>query len=80
MGAADSPGERPMKTRVTDQGVVIPKDWLPGVEEVEVRREGGVIVLTPIPPADPLLGLGRRPVTVDVTDASVNHDHYLTEP
>ncbi|HEX4588921.1 MAG TPA: hypothetical protein VH120_03270 [Gemmataceae bacterium] len=68
-----------MKTRVTDQGVTIPKDWLPGVEEVEVRRENGAIVLTPVLPADPILGLGKHPVAVDVTDASVNHDRYLAE-
>jgi hypothetical protein len=59
--------------------VLIPKDWLPGVEEVEVRRERGAIVVTPVPPADPILGLGRHPVVVDVTDASVNHDRNLTE-
>jgi virulence-associated protein VagC len=68
-----------MKTRVTEHGVLIPKDWLLGVEEVEVRRENGAIVLTPVPPADPVLGLGRNPVAVDVTDASVNHDRYLIE-
>jgi hypothetical protein len=68
-----------MKTRVTDLGVVIQKDWLPGVEEVEVRREGGAVVLTPVPPADPILGLGRHPLALDVTDGSANHDRYLSE-
>ncbi len=68
-----------MKTRVTDLSRVIPKDWLPGVEEVEVRREGSAVVLTPVLNADPVLSLGQHPVTVDVTDASVNHDRYLSE-
>jgi hypothetical protein len=68
-----------MKTRVTELGVVIPKDWLPNVEEVEVHRKDGEIVVTPLPAADPILGLGRALVTFDVTDASVNHDRYLVD-
>lgn len=36
-----------MKAKVTDQGVVIPKGFLNEVEEVEIRKENGVILVVP---------------------------------
>jgi len=36
-----------MKAKVTDQGVMIPKDFLEAVEEVEIRKENGVILVVP---------------------------------
>ncbi len=65
-----------MKTRVTDRGVVIPKELLIGIDEVEIRKEQNRIVVVPIC-EDPILQLGKEPVVCDVNDASDHHDRYL---
>jgi antitoxin component of MazEF toxin-antitoxin module len=36
-----------MKAKVTKDGVLIPKNFLEGVEEVEIRKENGLILVTP---------------------------------
>jgi hypothetical protein len=28
-----------MKTKVTEKGLIIPKDWLEGIDEVEIRND-----------------------------------------
>ena len=66
-----------MRTKVTEQGVLVPKTLLEGIEEVEIRRAQNVILLVPVRPADPIFDLGKHPITVDVDDASANHDRYL---
>ena len=66
-----------MKARVTDQGVVIPKDLLEGVEEVEIRKEDHFILVVPTLKGDPILGLGKHPVACGAPDASEHHDKYL---
>lgn len=67
-----------MKLKVTDSGVVIPRDMLPDVEEVHVRMEDGLIVLTPLQDAsDPIWEMGNDPVTAGLPEASKNHDRYL---
>lgn len=67
-----------MKLKVTESGVVIPRDMLPDVEEVDVRIEGSVVVLTPLPDAsDPIWQMGNDPVNCGLPDASENHDRYL---
>jgi hypothetical protein len=66
-----------MRTEVTDQGLVIPKRFLEGVTEVEIRKENGNILIVPLPPKDPILQLGQDPVDDNVTDASVEHDRYI---
>ena len=67
-----------MRTRVTEQGLVIPKEWFVGVFEVEIRQENNRIVIVPIIPLadDPLLLLGKDPITLDIADASTHHDTY----
>ena len=67
---------KPMKARVTEEGVVVPKALLEGVDAVEIREEDGMILVVPLA-ADPILGLGSQPVESDVTDASENHDAHL---
>ena len=69
-----------MKAKVTDQGVLIPRDWLNGAKEVEIRREGNALVIVLIPAEDPIRSLGRAPIAADVDDASSNHDWYLCQP
>jgi len=66
-----------MKTRVTEEGLLVPKHWLQGVDEVDIRRERNVIVIVPVVSQDPIFNLGRHPVTVDVDNASVQHDAHL---
>ncbi len=66
-----------MKVRVTEQGVVIPRQFLEGVEEVEIRQEDGRILVIPTPESDPIVELGKNPVMCGVTNASEHHDTYL---
>ena len=66
-----------MRTKVTEHGVLIPKLLLEGIDEVEIRKEQNVIVVVPVTANDPMLELGKQPITLDVDDASVNHDRYL---
>ena len=65
-----------MKTKVTEQGVIIPKKFLKGIKEVEIRKDDHLIVVVPIT-EDPILALGSQPITDDITDASENHDLYI---
>ncbi len=77
---------------VTDQGVVIPKQWLGTATEVEVRRENGHIVVEAVAPSgaeptkakpsgydpnDPIWSWGRDPIDIGITDGSVNLDKYV---
>ena len=66
-----------MRTEVTDQGLLVPKRFLEGIKEVEIRKENGMILIVPLPPKDPILQLGQDPIDDDVTDASVQHDQYI---
>lgn len=67
-----------MKLKVTESGVVIPRDMLPDVEEVDVRMEGTVMVLTPLRDTnDPIWEMGNDAVICGLADASENHDRYL---
>ncbi|MBA2409973.1 MAG: hypothetical protein H0V62_09470 [Gammaproteobacteria bacterium] len=67
-----------MRTKVTEHGVLIPKQMLEGVDEVEIRKERSAILLLPVGHADPIRELGQQPVTGNVDDASINHDRYCT--
>lgn len=66
-----------MKVKVSDNGVIVPKTYFEGVDEVEIRKENGLILLVPISDGDPIFKLGEAPVTCGVSDASENHDKYL---
>lgn len=66
-----------MKLRVTEKGVVIPKAYLKGIEEVEIKKENGLILIVPITDTDPLLELGKNPVQGCTPDAAEKHDKYL---
>lgn len=67
-----------MRAKVTEDGILLPKQWFEGVNEVEIRRERDLILVEPIAAVDPILSLGTQPVVVDVDDASLHHDRYLT--
>ena len=66
-----------MKTRISEQGLLIPKQWFEGVEEVEVRRENDRIVIVPLGVEDPIHKLGKQPITVAETDKPANADDPL---
>jgi len=65
-----------MKTKVTGQGVLVPKKLLKGIKEVEIRKDNGVILVVPVT-EDPIFALGSQPIAEDITDASENHDGYI---
>ncbi|MBV9210416.1 MAG: hypothetical protein JOZ52_07295 [Acidobacteria bacterium] len=65
-----------MKTKVTEQGVLVPKKFFKGIEEVEIRKENDLVVVVPITD-DPILQLGKHPVADELEDASENHDKYI---
>ena len=62
---------------MTEQGLLIPKCLLEGFDEVDIRKRNGVIVVSPVSPDDPILNLGKNPISLDIEDASVNHDKYI---
>lgn len=66
-----------MTAKVTEQGIVIPKEMLGMMDEVEIEKLNGIVVVRPITASDPLWDLGNDPVIEDISDASVNHDQYI---
>lgn len=67
-----------MTAKVTKTGVLIPKKLLKGVDEVEIRKHNGSIVVRPVAKTDPIYSLGAKPVRCGVTDASEALDEYST--
>ena len=65
-----------MKAKVSEQGILIPRKYLEGVDEVDIRVEHGVVIVEPIA-TDPIKQLGSHPVTTDISDASQKHDKYV---
>ena len=66
-----------MRTKVTENGVLIPKMWLEGIDEVEIQKTQDMIIVVPVQAEDPILNLGKQPIILDMEDASLNHDRYL---
>jgi hypothetical protein len=66
-----------MRTKVTENGVNIPKAWLEGIDEVEIQKEQNMIIVVPVHADDPIRTLGTQPIILDVEDASLHHDRYL---
>lgn len=80
-----------MRTKVTAEGLLIPKGLLEGLDEVEIRRENGFVLIlpasddastqdadfSPIPDDDPIYQFGKDPIDVGITDAASNHDRYI---
>lgn len=69
-----------MKTKVTEQGIVVPAEMLDGAKEVELRKEHGRVVVIPLMGDDPILSLGQDPVSCNVPDASEKPDRVLYGP
>ncbi len=66
-----------MKVKVTENGVTVPRELLDDAEKVEIRKENGKVIVTPLPKVDPILGLGENPVACGAPDASEQLDRYL---
>ena len=66
-----------MRTKVTENGVLIPKTLLEGIDEVDIQKAQDMIIVVPVHADDPILNLGKQPIRLEVEDASVNHDRYL---
>ena len=63
-----------MKATVTDQDLVITREMLEGMSEVDSLKKNGA--LTIFSTKYDSFELGTDPIE-DITDASVNHDTYL---
>ncbi|MCY7276933.1 MAG: hypothetical protein LH702_25190 [Phormidesmis sp. CAN_BIN44] len=68
-----------MSVKVTEEGLVIPKELLEGIQEFEVRKENHQIVLIPMEESDPIWQLGSNPISLGIPDAPENHDKYLLQ-
>ena len=66
-----------MIAKVDKQGLLLTPEMLHGASEVLIRDEPGQIVIVLNPADDPIWDLGKDPITLDVDDASVNHDKYI---
>ncbi|MCY7276932.1 MAG: hypothetical protein LH702_25185 [Phormidesmis sp. CAN_BIN44] len=69
-----------MKVKVTEEGLVIPKELLEGIQEFEIRKENHQLVLIPTVEPDPMpldfrqsAGLGQ-----DIWQ-SVNVEQYIEQ-
>jgi virulence-associated protein VagC len=47
---------------------------LEGLDEVEIRRQYGMIIIEPASAHGRIFDIGKNPIDSDITDASVNHD------
>ncbi|MGH7960891.1 MAG: hypothetical protein ACRERD_03555 [Candidatus Binatia bacterium] len=65
-----------MKMKVTEQGAIVPKKFLKGIKEVEIRKDNRGILVVPVM-EDPIFALGSQPIVDEIADASAHHDAYL---
>ena len=66
-----------MKLKVTEQGVLIPKELLGESQEVEINQEQEKIIITTIKKPHSIWDLGKNPVECEIKDGAINHDAYL---
>ncbi len=69
--------EKNLISDVTEQGLLIPKEWLIGIEKVELFKKNDIITITPVEKDDPIFQLGTKPVSCKITDGSEEHDNYI---
>jgi len=69
-----------MRAKVTERGVLIPREFLKGVEEVEIRQQDRRVVVVPADEeGDPIIGLGKNTAELGLGDGAENHGKYLCE-
>ncbi len=66
-----------MRIAVTEQGVLISREWLPDVREVDIQKDDDLIIVKPSLSRDPIQGLRVHPVECGSKDGSEHHDHSL---
>jgi len=67
-----------MKTNVGNLGLLIPKNFLRGVQTADVRWEKSHIVIEPTrTKVDPIFGLGGKPGRSGSSNVSKDHDKHL---
>ncbi len=64
-------------SNVTEEGLLIPKEWLIGIEKVEIRKKDNIIMIKPFEKDDPIFKLGTKPVSCGVSNGSEEHDKYV---
>jgi len=68
-----------MRAKVTEAGLLIPKELLGDLDEVEIQQENGFVVVMPFdedPDDDPIYEFGKNPISMGITDASVAHARW----
>jgi hypothetical protein len=68
-----------MRTKVSENGVLIPKELLAGITEVDIRKQNGIIIVIPAGTDDPIYDIGKEPVACGAPDASENLDNYVAQ-
>jgi hypothetical protein len=67
-----------MKALVKNQGLLIPKKFLRGVQSAEIRWENSHIIVEPTKVKnDPVFGLGEKPGRSGAKTVSIDHDQHL---
>ena len=51
-----------MRIKVSEKGLLIPKELLAGATEVDIRKQNGVIIVFPAGKDDPIHDIGKEPV------------------
>ena len=57
-----------MRTKVTENGVLIPKGWLEGIDEVDIQKTQNMILVVPVQADDPILNQGGGKESVPAFD------------
>jgi hypothetical protein len=63
-----------MRIKVTENGLLIPKDLLTGITEVDIRKQNGVIVVIPAGEDGPIDGTGRE----QVSQSDAKHSQFAS--
>jgi len=67
-----------MRVAVKDNGLLIPRKYLKGIREVEIKNEGASLVIRPVSRVDdPIFALGSEPGESCLGELSLKHDEFL---
>jgi hypothetical protein len=69
-----------VRTKVSENGVIIPKELLEGITEVDIRKQNGVIIVVPAGTDVLSYDIGKEPIGRVASDASEHHDKSLAQP
>ncbi|MGL5075885.1 MAG: hypothetical protein ACRDBG_08580 [Waterburya sp.] len=63
-----------MKVKVTEEGILIPKQFFEGIKEVEIQEKDGILSIIPISKEDPIFQLGTNPISDSILDRKLKLD------